>query len=183
VVRFKELDDATLLASTLKGDRSAYAVLVERYNQGAYVVAYRYVGDRGEAEDIVQTAFMKLWERPGMWNPDMDSRFSAWFYRMVINLCLDWCKKKKPLLYDGDIIKQASKENQEEEYLLIERQTLLEKQIDALPTRQRIAINLSYSCGLSNKEAAEVMDISLRALQSLIMRAKSTIRLNLEKIL
>jgi RNA polymerase sigma-70 factor (ECF subfamily) len=171
------------MACTLRGDRTAYAELVMRYNQKAYVVAYRFVQDRNEAEDIVQTAFLKVWERPGMWNPDMDSGFSSWFFRLVINLCLDLRKKKRPILSNEDVIRQVSAINQEEDYFQNECQALLEKEIEALPTRQRIAINLSYSCGMSNKEAAEVMDVSLRALQSLIMRAKSTIKTKLERLI
>jgi RNA polymerase sigma-70 factor (ECF subfamily) len=180
VVSLNELDEARLLTYVLKGDHKAFSVLVQRHSQVAYAVAYRFVGDRYEAEDIVQTAFLKLWERPGMWNPELDSRFTTWFYRVVVNLCLDWRKKKKPLLNSEPCVMRVTEINQEDQLLKAERQTLLEVQIRALPRRQRIAINLSYLSGLSNKEAAAVMGVSLRALQSLILRAKSNIRKKLE---
>jgi RNA polymerase sigma-70 factor (ECF subfamily) len=182
VVSCTELDDEVLLTSLLKGDHSAFVALVERYGQKAYVIAYRFVGDRDESEDIVQTAFLKLWERPGMWSPEMDCHFSSWFFRTVVNLCLDWRKKKRPVLNNEYIIRTISKANQEKQLIHTQQQALLEFQIAALPERQRVAINLSYSCGLSNREAAEVMGVSLRSLQSLVMRAKTTIKANLERL-
>jgi RNA polymerase sigma-70 factor (ECF subfamily) len=186
VTRFSEQDDAELLVYVLNGNHSAYAELVRRHNRGAYVVAYRFVGEREEAQDIVQTAFLKLWKRPGMWNPEMDSLFTTWFYRVVVNLCLDWCKKRKPLLSpqltEVCIIEQATEISQEDCLLLTEQQVQLEAQMMALPVRQRTAINLCYATGMSNKQAAEVMGISLRAFQSLVMRAKSSIRKNLENL-
>jgi RNA polymerase sigma-70 factor (ECF subfamily) len=178
VTSLSEQDDAELLAYVINGDHNAYAELVQRHNHRAYVVAYRFVGDSEEAEDIVQSAFLKLWERPGMWNPEMDVRFTTWFYRVVVNLCLDWRKKKKPLLNNEAAIEQVNEISQEDSIMLTEQQVHLETEIRNLPARQRIAINLCYSSGLSNKQAAEVMGISLRALQSLVMRAKSTIRKN-----
>lgn len=175
-----DLDEAKLLECVLKGDHNAFAVLVQLYAKEAYAVAYRFVCDRDEAEDIVQTAFLKFWERPAMWNPEFESRFKTWFFRIVVNLCLDWRKKKKPLLNGESYECLMAESGQEEQFLLTERQALLEVQIKALPKRQRVAINLSYASGLSNKEAAEVMGVSLRSLQSLLMRAKSTIKRNLE---
>ena len=59
-------------------------------------MAYRFVGNRTEAEDMVQEAFLKLWERPAMWQVDKDTAFTTWFYRVVVNMCLDYKKKKKP---------------------------------------------------------------------------------------
>jgi RNA polymerase sigma-70 factor (ECF subfamily) len=186
VTNLSEQDDSELLANVLNGDHNAYTELVYRHYREAYVVAYRFVGDREEAEDIVQTAFLKLWERPGMWNPGMDSRFTTWFYRVVVNLCLDWRKKRKPVLNPqlsmGIFNEKVNETSQEEFHIQSEQQVQLEAQIETLPTRQRTAINLCYSTGMSNKQAAEVMGISLRALQSLVMRAKSSIRKNLESL-
>jgi RNA polymerase sigma-70 factor (ECF subfamily) len=183
VIRLKEQDDDELLALVLKGDHQAYTVLVRQYSKTAYAIAYRFVGDRDEAEDIVQSAFLKLWERPGMWNPALGGRFTSWFYRIVVNLCLDWRKKKKPMLINEAVMCHPYDADQEKYLLANERQALLEAQINKLPARQRTAINLSYGSGLSNKEAAEVMGVSLRAMQSLLMRAKSALRKRMENLL
>jgi RNA polymerase sigma-70 factor (ECF subfamily) len=182
VTNLNEQDDDELLALVRKGDHKAYAVLVRRHSRGAYAVAYRFVGDCDEAEDLVQSAFLKLWERPGMWNPALGGRFTTWFYRIIVNLCLDWHKKRKPLLINDAVRRHPCEAEQEKLLLVNERQALLEVQINALPERQRIAVNLSYGSGLSNKEAAEVMGVSLRALQSLLMRAKSTLKKRMENL-
>jgi RNA polymerase sigma-70 factor (ECF subfamily) len=179
---FSERDDAELLAHICNGNHQAFATLVQRHTESSYAIALRFMGDRDEAEDIVQSAFLKLWERPSMWNPGSVSRFTTWFYRVVVNLCLDWRKRKKPLLLTEPIQSFASSESQEEGLILTEQQMFLETQINALPARQRTAINLCYLGDLSNKEAADVMGISLRALQSLVMRAKEKLKKRLKRM-
>jgi len=173
---YSEQNDVELLAHIRQGSHEAFSVLVRRHVQKTYAVAYRFIGDRDEAEDIVQSAFLKLWERPGMWKSSAKSRFTTWFYRVVVNLCLDWQKKKKPLLFAHSFQQQSSDEVGEERLMQMEKQMKLEKQISVLPERQRAAINLCFYSGLSNREAAEVLGVSVRALQSLVMRAKSNIK-------
>ena len=85
------------------GSHDAFAVLVQRHTERFYRLAYRYVQNREEAEDIVQDAFLKLWEDPGRWQPERNSKFTTWFYRIVVNLCLDWQKKKRPLALDEEV--------------------------------------------------------------------------------
>jgi RNA polymerase sigma-70 factor (ECF subfamily) len=75
------------------------------------------------------------------------------------------------------------RETADEAMIRIEEQKLLEKEIAALPERQRTALNLCFDEGLSNQQAAEVMGMNLKALQSLIMRAKTTLRERLKTYL
>jgi len=95
----------------------------------------------------------------------------------VVNLCLDWQKKKRPMeLPDEDIPLADEREPVDAVMIRLQEQRLLEKEIAALPERQRMALNLCFDEGLSNQEAAEVMGVNLKALQSLIMRAKTTLK-------
>jgi len=171
-----EKDDQELLALVQEGSQTAFAELVQRHTERFYRLAYRYVQNRETAEDLVQDAFVRLWENPASWRPDRNSRFTTWFYRIVVNLCLDWQKKKRPLPLDEEIPLIDERETADEAMVRIEEQKLLEKEIAALPERQRTALNLCFDEGLSNQEAAETMGVNLKALQSLIMRAKTTLK-------
>ena len=174
-------DDARLLARVCAGDQPAFATLVRRHSDRFYRLAYRFTASRPEAEDIVQAAFVRLWERPGMWQAEKKASFTTWFYRVVTNLCLDHRKKKRPLQLIDDSWIVDERQTHEEALLQHEKQQRLEAQIAALPERQRVALNLCFYEGLSNKEAAEVMGVQLKALQSLLMRAKMTLKERLQE--
>jgi RNA polymerase sigma-70 factor (ECF subfamily) len=173
---WSEKDDHELLALVQEGSQTAFAELVQRHTERFYRLAYRYVQNRETAEDLVQDAFVRLWENPASWRPDRNIRFTTWFYRIVVNLCLDWQKKKRPLPLDEEMPLIDERETADEAMVRIEEQKLLEKEIAALPERQRTALNLCFDEGLSNQEAAETMGVNLKALQSLIMRAKTTLK-------
>lgn len=169
-------DDAQLLSRIQRGNHAAFSLLVHRHAARFYRVAYRMMSDRSEAEDIVQEAFVKLWERPGLWQAERNTRFTTWFYRVVVNLCLDHHKKKRPLPLADDNMVADGGETHEETLIRLERQRSLEAAIAALPKRQRVALNLCFYEGLSNQQAADIMEVSLKGLQSLLMRAKATLK-------
>ena len=169
-------EDNELLALIQDGSGQAFATLVERHTERFYRLAYRYLQNKEAAEDVVQDAFIKLWENPALWQPGRNSKFTTWFYRIVVNLCLDLRKKKKPERLDNDAVLADDREPVDEMMMRAQEQTMIEKEIAALPERQRTALNLCFDEGLTNQEAAEVMGINLKALQSLIMRAKTTLK-------
>ncbi|HTN71628.1 MAG TPA: sigma-70 family RNA polymerase sigma factor [Methylomirabilota bacterium] len=169
-------DDHELLGLIQDRGHHAFAELVKRHTERFYRLAYRYVQSKETAEDIVQDAFLKLWENPGIWQPERNNKFTTWFYRIVVNLCLDWQKKKRPVELDDDIPVSDDREPLDTAMIVAQGQQRLEKEIRALPERQRTALNLCFEEGLSNQEAAEVMGVKLKALQSLIMRAKTTLK-------
>jgi RNA polymerase sigma-70 factor (ECF subfamily) len=175
-VDWVEKDDQELLASLQGGSQHAFAELVRRHTERFYRLAYRYVQNRETAEDIVQDAFLKLWEDPGRWQPERNSKFTTWFYRVVVNLCLDWQKKKRPEELDEALPLLDERERLDAAMIRSQEEKMLEREIAALPERQRTALNLCFEAGLSNREAAEVMGLNLKALQSVIMRAKATLK-------
>ena len=183
-VAWPEKDDEELLAFIQDGNQQAFSVLVQRHTERFYRLAYRYLQNKEAAEDVVQDAFVKLWEDPGRWQAERNNKFTTWFYRIVVNLCLDWRKKKKPLeLGDQEFSIVDDREPPDIAIVRAEKQNLLEKEIAALPERQRTALNLCFDEGLSNQEAAEVMGLKLKALQSLVMRAKTTLKERLKNYL
>jgi RNA polymerase sigma-70 factor, ECF subfamily len=171
-----EQSDAQLLSLLQGGSRAAFAALVQRHTERFYALAYRYLQSRHAAEDVVQDAFLKLWENPGRWRAERGAQFTTWFHRVVVNLCLDRQKRRWPLPL-GDAPPPADpRERQDAAVMRAQEQELLEREIAALPERQRTALNLCFDESLSNQQAAELMGLSLKALQSLLMRAKTTLK-------
>lgn len=176
VAGWEEKDDHALLTLIQDGSHPAFSVLVQRHTERFYRLAYRYVQNKETAEDLVQDAFLKLWQDPGIWQPERNNKFTTWFYRIVVNLCLDWQKKKRPLALEDEPSLADEGETLDAAIMRTQEQQLLEREIAVLPERQRTALNLCFGEELSNQEAAEVMGVQLKALQSLIMRAKATLR-------
>ena len=171
-----EKDDHELLALVQGGSHPAFAELVQRHTERFYRLAFRYLQNKEAAEDVVQDAFLKLWEDPGKWQADRNAKFTTWFYRVVVNLCLDWQKRKRPLAINEEMPLADDRETADQAMLRNEEQRVLEQEIAALPERQRTALNLCFDEGLSNQDAADAMGVNLKALQSLIMRAKTTLK-------
>lgn len=168
-------DDA-LLERIARGERMAFALLVERHTRRFYALAYRSVFQRAEAEDIVQEAFLKLWSNPGLWKKGKGARFTTWFYRLVVNLCRDHNKRRRPLPMPEEFDMADTSPDAEEMLLEHRLQAAIEQALRRLPPRQRDALNLCFYEGLSNREAAEILGVRVKALESLIMRAKAQLK-------
>jgi RNA polymerase sigma-70 factor (ECF subfamily) len=180
-----ERDDSELLALVQAGDHHAFAVLVRRHTLRFYRLAFRFMQERAAAEDIVQDAFLKIWEQPWRWQPRHNIRFTTWFYRIVVNLCLDARKKKKALPLDDEFAASVADGGSGHSEILSQQQLqdILEAEIATLPARQRTALNMCFGAELSNQEAADAMGLQLKALQSLLMRAKATLKKRMRKYL
>ena len=176
-----ELTDPQLLSLIQDGDKSAFTELVNRHANRFYRIAFRFLNNRDNSEDVVQDAFLKLWNNTGVWNPDFDAKFTTWFSRIVINLCLDFKKKNKISFEIDDMELAGSNDLPDESVMKMQNTAILNKYLEELPDRQQIAINLCYYEGFSNREAAEIMEINIKALESLLMRAKSSLREKLVK--
>jgi RNA polymerase sigma-70 factor, ECF subfamily len=175
-----ERPDGELLERIREGRHDAFDVLVHRHSDRFYRLAFRVLGNAQAAEDIVQDAFLKLWEDPTRFRADRNVKFTTWFHRVVMNLCLDRRKKKTPQpLAERDEWPDEA-ESADVQLGRREEQRQLEREIDALPDRQRVALHLCFEENLSNQEAAERMGVKLKALQSLVMRAKTTLRQRLK---
>ena len=167
--------DAELLRAIAGGDRSAFDRLSRRHLDRAYGVALRMTGSRADAQDVVQDVFLRLWQRPDAWRPGQ-AQFSTWLYRVVVNRCLDL--KRRPRGTDLDSVEepQDPDANAEDSLLDAERARALDGAVNRLPERQREAIVLTYTAGLRNAEAASAMEISVKAFEALLVRAKRELR-------
>ena len=177
MVEEQVIQDESLVARICEGDHRAFAILVERHTQMFFAAAYRICGNSVEAEDIVQDAFLKLWTKPQAFDASKGVKFTTWFYRVVTNVAIDAGRKKKPQSGSDVIDLMADDRGLADEAMIMnERQVALEDAIQDLPERQKLALNLCFYEGLSNKEAAEVLGVGVKALESLLMRAKSALK-------
>ncbi len=172
-----DMKDEDLMDRVQKGDHGAFSVLVERHTKMFYVAAYRICSNQDDAEDIVQDAFLKLWQRPEVWDNARGAKFTTWFYRVVTNQAIDHHRKHKKTTV-SDALDRIKDDRDTAVDVLEEAQknAYLEEAIQELPERQRIALNLSFYEGVTNKETAEIMDVGVKAVESLIMRAKAGLR-------
>ena len=169
-----ELDQITRAAN---GDRTAQAALVNRNMPIVFRVAYRMLQDRAEAEDVTQETFLRAWKTLPDWQPK--AKFSTWACTVALNLCRDRLRKKKPVLMDE--VPERIDTGLRPEEALASRQAVdrIESKIAALPERQREALSLCALEGMTNIEAAETMDVSVRALESLLARARRALKAGL----
>ena len=176
-------NDESLLGRIQEGDSLAFATLVRRHTERYHRLAYRYTARREEAEDIVQAAFIKLWETPDIWDSRGGARFTTWFYRVVVNLCLDRKKKRGAGAIPESYEMRDDSLNPEREVAGGEVKDLLAREIAGLPPRQRTALILCFYEDLSHGDAAGAMNISVSAFRSLLMRAKTALKQKMSQYL
>lgn len=175
--------DSALMQRVAAGEHPAYRLLVDRHLRHAVTLAYRVLFDRADAEEVAQEAFLRVWQHAARWQPDGGASFRTWLNRIVINLCID--RKRRPGLASLDdqpdpIDSQATPY---ERRLAGEVNDRIAAALQHLPERQRAAIVLCYWEGESNIAAAEALGVSVGALESLLVRAKRSLRDQLSPLL
>lgn len=180
-VRTRTESDEALIRRVAAGDTVAYGELVARHLDRALALAWRMTGARADAEDIAQEAFLRLWRGAGGWRAGRGAQFTTWFYRVVMNLCIDQARRRtpQPLEAAGDI--PESRPGAEDQVHAAQRARIVAEAMAALPARQKAAVALSYYQGLGNRQAAAVLEVSVKALESLLVRARRTLRRRLEE--
>lgn len=158
-------DDAQLVARSLKQDHEAFGQLIDRHASAIVNLAYRMVGNRAEAEDLAQEAFLTAFKALPMFRAD--SKFSTWLYRIAANKCKDWLRSKRPGQgpYDVDadeVLDLYVAEERTPEELLSQQQVgqELEQAIQRLPPLYREAFVLKHVEGLSYEEMEEILGVS-----------------------
>jgi len=176
-------EDREILRSIASGDRTVFSIFYTRYAQKVYNTALSYSKNVVEAEEITQDVFIKIYQKASTFKGK--SSVNTWVYRIAVNTSLNYTKKKQRLTllkkeheYAGDTDFQhpgALLENKENAATLF-------KVMDHLPPNQKIAFILSFIEDLPRQEVADIMEISLKATESLLQRAKKSMRIELEKI-
>ena len=164
-------DERALMARVGRGDAAAFERLVERHLPMLHALAWRMLGDPGEAEDVVQETMVKLWVNARGWQPS-GGGLGAWLRRIATNSCLD--RLRKPRNLSDDVLPERADEAPLADALIDadRRRDAVQAAILMLPDRQRAAIVLTYHEGVSNVEAASILGIGVKALESLLVRAR-----------
>ncbi len=166
--------DAELLLAAARRDAVAFGEIVNRYYKPVYRVTLRMTGGHADTEDIAQEAFLKLWRNPAQVREA--GALKGWLMRVASNAAIDRSRRRvhadlettpevaDPMApADAGLDRQAASRH-------------VERRIGALPERQRLALALIYYEGFSNIEAAAVMETSVEAVESLLARARRTLR-------
>jgi len=174
-----DLLDHELMLAVGRHDRRAFECLIERHYGWALGFTDRMLGTRHDAEDLVQTAFLRVWQGAGRWEPN--AKFSTWLYRVLYNLCMDQLRARRatasePL--EGEFVEALADEapGSEERVWGQQRGARVRAALDRLPVRQRAALVLCYYEERSQAEAAALLGVSEGALESLLSRGRGTLR-------
>ena len=171
--------DEDLAFLVAEGNESAFAQLMQRHLSRTVAVAQRVLMRRSEAEDVAQDVFLKFWRQPESFDPDK-AKFSTWIYRVTVNRALDIARKVKPSALPDDFDTPDTAPSAFEGIVKQERKAALVATIATLPERQRAALGLSYQAEMPDSEAAASLGITVKAYESLLVRARRTLR---EKLL
>jgi RNA polymerase sigma-70 factor (ECF subfamily) len=189
--------DAALMLRVKRGDRVAFAGLVDKYKQPVLNFIFRSLRDEIEAEDLAQTVFLQVYKSRSRYK--RTAKFSTWLFTIARNLCLNELRRRSrhPAesieethadheSRDGGAPRQYEDKSQiapPEKLLHGELAQKIEEALAGLPENQRTAILLCRQEELSYEEIAKILDCSLSATKSLIHRGRETLKEKLKPYL
>ncbi len=160
----------------LGGDSDQYAVLVDRYKDLAYNIAFRMLGDSDTAKDMAQESFIAAYN--ALDDFKFNSRFSSWLYRIVVNKCRDHFRAGKETVPVDEICEYTAGPHDSPEHAASCRQTgdAVQKALNGLPLEYREAIILKHIEGLDYQEMADALGVSVSALKVRAHRGREMLR-------
>ncbi len=176
-------DDNALMALVAQADQRAFQRLMSRHLAKTVRLAARMLGSDGLADDVAQEAFMRVWKHAPNWQDaeKKGARFTTWLYRIVLNLVIDEKRKNRFSSIDDIAEPVDEKMNAEGGMQRDEKAVRVRKAIAELPERQRAAFVLCFQEEYSNREAADMLNVSVKALESLLVRSRRTLRETLKE--
>ena len=184
------MTDSELIKLILQGDKEKFRMLVEQYQQMVFRTCMGFLHDKDDADDLTQDIFIQAYQ--SLHSFKGDAAFSTWIYRIAVNASLNRVRKnsRNPILNRLDSLFGSGKEKEislpvfdteNPESILIrqEHSKWVQNALDSLPENQRTAIVLSKYDDLSQKEIAEIMKTTEGAVEALIQRAKTNLRVKL----
>jgi len=185
------IDQEKIITRVLEGETEMFRLLVELYHERIFILARGFVHQIQDAEDLTQETFLNAFLALGDFKGK--SEFSTWLYRIGINTIYSYLRKKRRRLvinyYETfvNIVSEPFQTNKNDtpHKILTTKQTeeIIYKEIDKLPANQKTALVLSRLQGLSQKEIAEIMSLSVHAVESLLQRGKKQLKIKLIPII
>jgi len=186
--------DAALMLRVKRGDRAAFAELVDKYKQPVMNFIFRRLRDETEAEDLAQNVFLQVYKSRGRYK--QTAKFSTWLFTITHNLCLNELRRRSR--HPAESLEETHTENEEQPPRQIEDKSQtaapdnvlhselaqkIEEALDELPENQRSAILLCRQEDLSYEQIAKILRCSLSATKSLIHRGRETLKEKLKPYL
>jgi len=165
--------DEELMLSVREGDLQAFDQIVLRHQSAAWGVAYRFLGDADEAEDMIQEAFLRILDAADRYKPT--ASFRTYLYRVLTRLCIDHKRKKRPMPTDRLPEMPAPGPTPLQHIERLESESAIRSALDALPPKYRMVIVLRYFEGLSGAEIADAMKTSQKGIERLLARARQSL--------
>lgn len=168
------MTDGGLLEAAAARDHAAFSEIVSRHYRPVYRLAWRMTGGAADSEDIAQEAFMRLWRNPLQVREA--AALKGWLMRVAANVVID--RSRKPRQDDIDQSPEVADPQARPDAPLDRAQAagLVDARIAELPERQRLVLSLVYFEGMSNIEAAGVMEVSVEAVELLLARARRSLK-------
>jgi RNA polymerase sigma factor (sigma-70 family) len=166
-----EASDEALLVLYANGDPGAARALTLRLTPVVYRLARRMLGDADEAEDVAQEAMLKLWRIAPDWRQG-EAKVTTWLYRVARNLVTDRLRRRRGVGLDEVAEPVDETPGVEARIAAGDRAKALDEALAELPERQREAVVLRHLEGLANPEIAEILEVSVEAVESLVARGK-----------
>ena len=172
---WNKLEDSELIRLSQQGDSRAFNVLVERYRPEALNIAYRMLGDRNDAEDACQNAWLSVWKAIRQFK---GGNFKAWELTILANACrYEFRKRKQRVEFTvHDFPSHSANDSVANDALISEKLVTVQKALLKLSHEQRLVITLRAFSGLSYKEIAQAMNCSIGTIRSRLNRAKINLR-------
>ncbi len=167
------MDESKVIAAVRSGQIDQFAQLVERYHIGLVIYCERMLGDRDDAEDVAQSAFIKAYQQLPHFNAER-ARFSTWLYRIATNLAIDYLRQHKRVQPHDNIetLEPTTPDALQAEMLREVRSAVLA----LMPPEQRRVIEAFYWEGKSCQAIAEELNVPLNTVKSWLRRAKAQLR-------
>jgi RNA polymerase sigma-70 factor, ECF subfamily len=155
------------------GDHTAFAILADRYQRRAFAVALRLLGNRTDAEDAVQHAFLRLYESRAAYRSRW--RLNTWFYRILTNTCIDALRRARPTASLGGL-DFSTTETPDRVLVERERDRLLRAALATIPIEARIVITLYYGEERTYQEIGAIRGISVNTVKTHLRRGRAALR-------
>jgi RNA polymerase sigma-70 factor (ECF subfamily) len=176
-----------LIENAQTGDVTAFEKIVKHHQSYAYAVAFRFLCDENDAEDVVQESFIRIWNHLLDFDPSM--KFTTWMYKIVVNLCYDKAKSNKRRMnvfarfndnsYQGDCI-----DNFDLERAFTDKETaaFIKSAANGLSEKQRMIFLLRDMQDLTIQEVADITGMSEAAIKANLFYARQNIRKKLARL-
>lgn len=167
--------DEELLPRIAAGDPAAVRAMVARKLPRLLSLGGRMLGDPEEAEDVAQEAFLRVWKQAPRWTPG-GARFDTWLHRVALNLCYDRLRRRRERPMADPPDRPDEGPGPDRGLAAADTARRVDRALQTLPERQREAIVLCHYQELGNIEAAQLMGVSVEALESLLGRGRRALR-------